>query len=186
MLPETGETPPAALTTGRPLHTIAGSLRILPSRAARDSEILTTTYFLQACRRSVAGLLPSSRVDQRFTAAREGAWGRKCGKCGDGNVETRSQREEGVAWGGSSRYSYFLHARGAPIAGWSSLVARRAHNPKVVGSNPAPATINLQPGGRTASGLFRVERFCGRIAGEFSPGLFCRPCKPRATTRQAA
>ena len=30
----------------------------------------------------------------------------------------------------------------APVsdAGWSSLVARRAHNPKVVGSNPAPAT----------------------------------------------
>ena len=26
------------------------------------------------------------------------------------------------------------------IFGWSSLVARRAHNPKVVGSNPAPAT----------------------------------------------
>ena len=24
-------------------------------------------------------------------------------------------------------------------AGWSSLEARRAHNPKVVGSNPAPA-----------------------------------------------
>ncbi len=27
------------------------------------------------------------------------------------------------------------------VAGWSSLAARRAHNPKVVGSNPAPATI---------------------------------------------
>jgi hypothetical protein len=26
------------------------------------------------------------------------------------------------------------------IAGWSSPVARRAHNPKVAGSNPAPAT----------------------------------------------
>ncbi len=25
-------------------------------------------------------------------------------------------------------------------AGWSSLVARRAHNPKVGGSNPSPAT----------------------------------------------
>ncbi len=25
------------------------------------------------------------------------------------------------------------------IAGWSSLVARRAHNPKVAGSNPASA-----------------------------------------------
>ncbi len=27
-------------------------------------------------------------------------------------------------------------------AGWSSLAARRAHNPKVAGSNPAPATIS--------------------------------------------
>ena|SRR5690625_1826706 len=26
------------------------------------------------------------------------------------------------------------------IAGWSSLVARWAHNPKVIGSNPIPAT----------------------------------------------
>ena len=31
-------------------------------------------------------------------------------------------------------YSHFSDA------GWSSLAARRAHNPKVVGSNPAPAT----------------------------------------------
>ena len=28
-------------------------------------------------------------------------------------------------------------------AGWSSLEARRAHNPKVIGSNPVPATICL-------------------------------------------
>ena len=27
--------------------------------------------------------------------------------------------------------------------GWSSLEARRAHNPKVAGSNPAPATCTL-------------------------------------------
>ena len=26
------------------------------------------------------------------------------------------------------------------VAGWSSTVARRAHNPKVAGSNPVPAT----------------------------------------------
>ncbi len=44
----------------------------------------------------------------------------------------------------SQHYLHFLlktrkicHVSGA---GWSSLVARRAHNPKVVGSNPAPAT----------------------------------------------
>src|SRR5438270_9661951 len=30
------------------------------------------------------------------------------------------------------------------IAGWSSLVARWAHNPKVVGSNPTPATKFFQ------------------------------------------
>ena len=28
-------------------------------------------------------------------------------------------------------------------AGWSSLEARRAHNPKVIGSNPIPATTIL-------------------------------------------
>jgi hypothetical protein len=39
---------------------------------------------------------------------------------------------------------YHPHSPSAQVfgsdAGWSSLVARRAHNPKVVGSNPAPAT----------------------------------------------
>lgn len=30
--------------------------------------------------------------------------------------------------------------KAAIYAGWSSLAARRAHNPKVVGSNPTPAT----------------------------------------------
>lgn len=38
-------------------------------------------------------------------------------------------------------------------AGWSSLVARRAHNPKVVGSNPAPAT-NLKKVNKTPYGVF--------------------------------
>ncbi len=33
-----------------------------------------------------------------------------------------------------------LPSGSAPDAGWSSLVARQAHNLKVVGSNPAPAT----------------------------------------------
>jgi hypothetical protein len=30
-------------------------------------------------------------------------------------------------------------------AGWSSLAARRAHNPKVTGSNPVPATKYESP-----------------------------------------
>ena len=36
--------------------------------------------------------------------------------------------------------SLFLRHSILFIAGWSSLVARWAHNPKVVGSNPSPAT----------------------------------------------
>ena len=30
------------------------------------------------------------------------------------------------------------------VAGWSSLEARRAHNPEVVGSNPTPAILYAQ------------------------------------------
>ena len=37
--------------------------------------------------------------------------------------------------------SLFLRHLNLFIAGWSSSVARWAHNPEVVGSNPAPATI---------------------------------------------
>ena len=40
-----------------------------------------------------------------------------------------------------------------PDARWSSLVARRAHNPKVVGSNPARAT---EGSGRQTSGAFFI------------------------------
>ncbi len=34
----------------------------------------------------------------------------------------------------------YIILRLTSVAGWSSLAARRAHNPKVAGSNPAPAT----------------------------------------------
>ena len=40
-------------------------------------------------------------------------------------------------------------------AGWSSPVARRAHNPKVVGSNPAPATKFME----ARKGLFLCGGF---------------------------
>ena len=43
----------------------------------------------------------------------------------------------GVA--GSSPVSRSPQAGSTIVAGWSSLVARRAHNPEVVGSNPTPA-----------------------------------------------
>ena len=48
-------------------------------------------------------------------------------------------------------------------AGWSSLVARQAHNLKAAGSNPAPATKRLMP-------LYRVHVLQSR-EGRFYVGL---------------
>ena len=46
----------------------------------------------------------------------------------------------------------------AHVAGWSSLVARRAHNPEVVGSNPTPAmATESRKGGRAERPLRRRE-----------------------------
>jgi hypothetical protein len=47
----------------------------------------------------------------------------------------RDRRRPAGAVGASVCYPHWS------AAGWSSLVARRAHNPKVEGSNPSPATI---------------------------------------------
>ena len=41
-------------------------------------------------------------------------------------------------------------------AGWSSLAARRAHNPKVEGSNPSPATNRLLTGSYGAKRLREI------------------------------
>ena len=53
-------------------------------------------------------------------------------------------------------------------AGWSSLVARRAHNPKVVGSNPTPATKQICWGApatrmRACSALWPVAQLHGGL-----------------------
>ena len=93
---------------------------------------------------------------------------------------------------------YFLLAqtRTQHIAGWSSLVARRAHNPKAVGSNPAPATIKCLVGTREGpyfyawgtTGTYRVLNLlksevqgaidhCGEVDCEALPcGSFASEC----------
>ncbi len=46
-------------------------------------------------------------------------------------------------------------------AGWSSPVARRAHNPKVIGSNPIPAIHKADAS--------HLPFFCCVLAGECQP-----------------
>ena len=55
-------------------------------------------------------------------------------------VEGTGLENRKVVWAAQGFESLFLRHLNLFIAGWSSLVARRAHNPEVVGSNPAPAT----------------------------------------------
>src|SRR5437879_1952969 len=53
-------------------------------------------------------------------------------------------------------------------AGWSSQVARRAHNPEVAGSNPAPATKEGPGNGafRFCAPLKPSQNFCPTFAFE--------------------
>src|SRR5229473_990428 len=50
-------------------------------------------------------------------------------------------------------------------AGWSSLVARRAHNPKVVSSNLTPATISLSPRPESWIPAFFLRLAAGYLLG---------------------
>ena len=50
-------------------------------------------------------------------------------------------------------------------AGWSSQVARRAHNPKAAGSNPAPATKSAQAAKRPV-----LVRRTGKDDNPLGPG----------------
>jgi hypothetical protein len=49
-------------------------------------------------------------------------------------------------------------SRNGIIAGWSSPVARQAHNLKVVGSNPTPATTAIEKGPPVWAALFVCRR----------------------------
>ena len=57
---------------------------------------------------------------------------------GDARWRRGGGRAGAVQGGSRPGDRFFARTRGSD-AGWSSLVARRAHNPKVAGSNPAPA-----------------------------------------------
>ena len=65
------------------------------------------------------------------------------------------------------------------IAGWSSLEARRAHNPKVIGSNPIPATYaqiaQLVRAPPCHGGGHGFESRLGRLVFEVSHDVSMKP-----------
>ena len=58
-------------------------------------------------------------------------------------------------------------------AGWSSLEARRAHNPKVTGSNPVPATLDESLNAQIAQ-LVEQRTENPRVAGSIPALGTCR------------
>jgi hypothetical protein len=66
------------------------------------------------------------------------------------------------------------------IAGWSSLVARWAHNPKVVGSNPTPATIEIKGLTQQRGSFFHGKRpRCATFCATFCRNT-CKTCALRS------
>jgi hypothetical protein len=57
-----------------------------------------------------------------------------------GTAEKSHEKTQAAVRLAPSRFDRTGAIRYDVFAGWSSLVARRAHNPEVVGSNPTPAT----------------------------------------------
>src|SRR6478736_8889302 len=78
----------------------------------------------------------------------QGPVGLPLGSCGNSSVG-RARPCQGRGRGFESRFPLWSGSFGPNeiVAGWSSLVARRAHNPEVVGSNPTPATWKDGEGG---------------------------------------
>ena len=78
-----------------------------------------------------------------------------------------------------------------PDAGWSSPVARQAHNLKVAGSNPAPATRSTKTPGKNR-GFFGVQGMVSASAeADGRPVLrlrirLCPPSARRVSARTAA
>jgi hypothetical protein len=78
-----------------------------------------------------------------------------------------SQAREGLLDSASREAaSEALQAHFHSAAGWSSPVARQAHNLKVVGSNPTPATTKLSCLQRFSSSVqLRHKRLCTSFGG---------------------
>ena len=111
------------------------------------------------------------------------------GSAGVGRWHARERRTAD----GSRRYPY-VYSPFHHDAGWSSLVARRAHNPKVAGSNPAPATNETlgrptSPGGFFTFRIAQARRLVPSERGILpsaafkvgsAPGTICtrRTCPP--------
>lgn len=96
-------------------------------------------WSLQAGRASnrFAGVGPEIIRCWRSASVNRGQQMKSGGPCADSPIDDARQTDRTLAPRGDRRRRVLRYA---DDAGWSSKVARRAHNPEVAGSNPAPAS----------------------------------------------
>jgi hypothetical protein len=95
------------------------------------------------------------------------------------SAEQSEKAEQGLGDAGAKREKL--------NAGWSSPVARQAHNLKVVGSNPTPATIASSaawPESRVADLAHRKQPFLILLRTLSDQGAFC--CAAKASKSSGA
>ena len=148
---------------------------------------------------AAGGLLGAAVAIREALRAREREEQEGLGPRAEGALRVRPLRGPDLALAGGSRSVGFTDA------GWSSSVARRAHNPEVAGSNPAPATNASRndfgphilwgpkcvlPTSSATSGLCRLCRRDGVLCTPGEPGrTWCAPgrtaaAKPSWTGRE--
>ncbi len=77
----------------------------------------------------------------------------------DAGVAELADAQDLKSCGPKRSYRFDSGLRHHNDAGWSSPEARRAHNPKVVGSNPSPATIDKKPSSTILEGFLLYSRY---------------------------
>src|SRR5712691_11202043 len=95
------------------------------------AQSLARTHFLWIPTLDETGIRPAGRADQNFT----GSFLCRIRSRHSSNQVARAKKANSTFWFAQDR-----HRRYSKNAGWSSLVARQAHNLKVASSNLAPAT----------------------------------------------
>src|ERR1700720_1789541 len=103
-------------------------------------EPVSGAHFLGVPTLNKTGVRPTRRADQNFAGARP-TWKLFCHERQETRLPAKATQWSTIAF----KICFQPLDRHNCDAGWSSLVARQAHNLKVASSNLAPATAPLVP-----------------------------------------
>jgi hypothetical protein len=129
------------------------------------AEPLASRHFLRIPTLDETGIRPTRCADENFSGFR---FARRF----FGHTSTKSRRRQKqthvVRVQLDFRFAQNRHRNYSENAGWSSLVARQAHNLKAAGSNPAPATKSISPIWKRLAAVHSVHKLYPRYSPNYS------------------